>query len=118
MLLAGIAGVGYITWWGAEYGATARLLYGVDSWDNVCGFDNRVRLAADGVDCSAFADSSTCRGTTGCKWRKEISLAKPECDLSVGGNSDAGESTCVLTSTQPAFCYHDLIKSQNAGQFK
>lgn len=121
VLLAGVGGVGYVNWWGAEYGATARLLYGVDSWDNICGFDNSVRLAADGVDCAAFADSSTCRGTDGCKWRGEFTLAEPICDPSIEGNtadvdgmSEAGDA-CILTSTTQAYCYHDLIKSSNAG---
>ena len=82
------------------------------SWDNICGFDNSVRRAAEDTFCSVYDSSITCRSVLGCKWRTDEKLDEAVCDPD---STDTNVLTCTMIETLPGFCYHDLINSSNAG---
>jgi hypothetical protein len=100
VMIFAIGGSAYVTNWGAENGNVERIMYGVDSWDNICGYDNTVRLTQDDADgnptnCTEFESSSDCKGTQGCKWIPEITNDE---DVTIAEH-----------------CASEMINSQNAG---
>ena len=110
VLLGALGGVGFVTYWGNSNGNTKRMTYGVDSWDNICGYDNSQRkTVVDGFHCSTIEDSSTCYSEQGCKWRESFDICDPALD-------DKDMDSCSTVEVE-ANCYNDLVNSSNAGQY-